>query len=100
MNISYSPIPVASFPPAVEQLGHELTKGTAFLLIPTELLYFAIYFHIKGLHRIYEVLTFLSLATFWLAGYAAPVSCGPARCLQHFSGTAHRISSFAFADVL
>ncbi|KAG4433333.1 hypothetical protein IFR05_011182 [Cadophora sp. M221] len=85
MNISYSPIPTASLPPAVEQLGHELTKGTAFLLIPTELLYFAIYFHVKGLHRIYEILTFLSLATFWLAAYAAPVSCGPARCLQHFA---------------
>ncbi|KAL2072567.1 hypothetical protein VTL71DRAFT_11910 [Oculimacula yallundae] len=85
MNTSYHPVPVANFPPAVEQLGHELTKGIAFLLIPTELLYFAIYFHIKGLHRIYETLTFLSLATFWLAAYAAPVSCGPARCLQHFA---------------
>ncbi|KAG4414145.1 hypothetical protein IFR04_012711 [Cadophora malorum] len=85
MNISYSPIPIANLPPAVEQLGHELTRATAFLLIPTELLYFAIYFHVKGLHKVYKILSFLSLATFWIAAYAAPVSCGPARCLQHFA---------------
>ncbi|CZS98345.1 uncharacterized protein RAG0_07121 [Rhynchosporium agropyri] len=85
MNITYPPIPVARAPISVEQLGHELTKGTAFLLIPTELLYFAIYFHNKGLHRIYEFLTILSLATFWLAAYATPISCGSARCLQHFA---------------
>lgn len=69
-------------PPVVEHLGHEVVKAIAFLLIPAELLYFSIYFHAKGCRRIYQTLTFLSLATFSIAPYAAPISCGPAQCLQ------------------
>ncbi|CZR50772.1 uncharacterized protein PAC_00646 [Phialocephala subalpina] len=85
MNTSYIPIPIADLPPAVEQMGHDFVKAAAFLLIPTELLYFSIYFHIKGYYNIYRNLAFLSLATFWIAPYFAPISCGPARCLQHFA---------------
>jgi hypothetical protein len=88
MNISHYPaMSVAVLPPAVEQLGHDFVKAAAFLLIPTELLYFSIYFHTKGYYKVYRNLTFLSIALFWLAPYAAPISCGPARCLQHFAGT-------------
>lgn len=85
MNISYPQIPVANIPPAVEQLGHDFIKAGAFLLIPTELLYFSIYVHTKGQYNLYRNLTFLSLAAFWVSPYAAPVKCGPARCLQHFA---------------
>ena len=86
MNISYPPIHIQNLPPAFSQLGHEATKATAFLLIPAELLYFSVYFHIKGQDKIYKILTFLSLAAFWIASVAAPISWGPARCLQNFAG--------------
>jgi len=87
MNISYLPVIPSpnSIPPAFEQLGHEITKATSFLLIPAELLYFSVYFHRKGFNRLYKICTFLSLATLWLAPFASPVSCGPARCLQNFA---------------
>jgi hypothetical protein len=87
-NTSYHPLPLTVFrplPPAIDQLSHEFIKATAFLLIPTELLYFSIYFHAKGAHRTYKTLTLLSIAAFWISPYVAPVSCGPARCLQHFA---------------
>jgi len=87
MNISYPPIHITNLPPAFEQLRHEFIKATAFLLIPTELLYFSIYFHVKGFHQLYEYLTFLSIATFWIAPWMAPINCGPVRCLQNFAGT-------------
>jgi hypothetical protein len=95
MNVSYPSIPVDSLPPAVEQLGHEFTKAVAFLLIPTELLYFSIYFHKKRRYRVYEILTFLSIATFWISPYAAPISCGPARCLQNCASGSKIIGTFA-----
>lgn len=79
------PLQIVALPPAVQQFGHEFTKATAFLLIPTELLYFSIYFRAKGHYQTYKLLTFLSLATFWISPYAAPISCGPARCLQNFA---------------
>jgi len=87
MNITYSPIPipVASLPPAIEQLGHDIIKAAAFLLIPAELLYFSIYFLVKKQYRIYKALTFLSIIFFWASPYAAPIYCGPARCLQNFA---------------
>ncbi len=71
--------------PVVEQLGQELTKAFAYLLIPTELMYFSIYFHIKGHRKVYEILTFLSIGAFWLSPIVAPITCGPARCLQNFA---------------
>lgn len=84
-------MPVAILPPTVEKLGHDFVKAAAFLLIPTELLYFSIYFHAKGQYKVYRYLTFLSLFAFWMAPYIAPVSCGPARCLQHFAGKLPRL---------
>lgn len=87
MNISYSQIPIGNLPPAVEEVGHEFIKATAFLLIPTEALYFSIYFHTKGAYKVYKILTFLSIATFWISPYATPIRCGPVRCLQNFAST-------------
>ncbi|TVY19271.1 putative long-chain-alcohol O-fatty-acyltransferase 7 [Lachnellula arida] len=87
MNTSMSipPIYLADLPPAYNQLGHEFVKATAFLLIPTELLYFSIYFHLKGFQKVYQALTFLSLGAFWISPWFAPISCGPAQCLQNFA---------------
>jgi hypothetical protein len=97
MNVSYPPIPIPihNLSPAVQQLGHEFTKALAFLLIPTELLYFSIYFRTKWRYRLYEILTFLSIATFWVFPYAAPISCGPARCLQNFASESTILGTFA-----
>jgi hypothetical protein len=85
MNISYPPFHITNIPPEVERMGHELIKATAFLCIPAELLYFSIYFRAKGLYRVYEILTFLSLAAFWVSPVLAPISCSPARCMQNFA---------------
>jgi hypothetical protein len=87
MNISYPPIHITNLPPALEQLGHEAIKALAFLLVPIELLYFSVYFHLKGHYRVYKTLTFLSIAAFWISPYVAPISCGPARCLQNCAST-------------
>ncbi|PBP19167.1 hypothetical protein BUE80_DR010043, partial [Diplocarpon rosae] len=87
MNITYSPILASqiALPPVGDKLGHELTRAATFLLIPTELLYFSIYFHIRGTYRMYKILTLWSLGAFWLAPWLAPVSYGPARYLQHLA---------------
>lgn len=90
MNISYPPINIINVPPTFEQLGHELIKALAFLLIPTELLYFSIYFRRKGFNKLYEVLTLLSITAFWISPVAAPIACGPARCLQNFASMLER----------
>ncbi|TVY40977.1 hypothetical protein LOCC1_G003563 [Lachnellula occidentalis] len=98
MNTSIPPISLAHLSPVHNQLGRELVKATAFLLIPTELLYFSIYFHIKGFQKVYQALTFLSLAAFWLSPWVAPISCGPAQCLQNFAiaiGTMKLLDIFA-----
>ncbi len=89
MNISYQPVPIASLPPAMEQAGNEFIKAAAFLLVPTELLYFSIYFNTKGAYKVYRILNFLSITAFWIAPYAAPIACGPVRCLQCFASTTH-----------
>lgn len=85
MNISYVPIPIGNLPPAIEKVGHEFIRAAAFLLIPTELLYFSIYFHTKGAYKVYKILTFLSIAAFWISPSIAPIGCGPVRCLQNFA---------------
>jgi hypothetical protein len=93
MNISYPPIHITNIPPAVQQMGHEVIKATAFLLIPAELLYFSIYFHTKGLYKLYEILTFLSIVDFWVSPVLAPISCSPARCLQNFASMLYPLDS-------
>jgi hypothetical protein len=94
MNISYQPVPIDKVPPAMEQAGYELIKAMAFALIPAELLYFSIYFHTKGAYKVYKILTFLSLSAFWISPYAAPIVCGPVRCLQNFASMTNLSSSF------
>jgi hypothetical protein len=84
MNISYPPFHITNIPPAFDQLTHEFIKATAYFLIPVELLYFSIYFHVKGRYTLYECLSLLSIAAFWVAPVVAPIHCGAARCLQNF----------------
>jgi hypothetical protein len=85
MNVTYPPIQDTYVPHEIELMGHEVIKATAFILSPTELLYFSIYFHTKGLCKLYEILSLLSLAAFWVSPVLAPISCSPARCLQNFA---------------
>lgn len=85
-NISYPPIHINELPPQFEQLGHEFIKAASFLLIPVELLYFSIYFLLRGDRKVYKTLTVLTLVAFWTSSLTAPISCGPARCLQNFAG--------------
>jgi hypothetical protein len=87
MNISYQPIPTRNLPPAMEAAGNEFIKAAAFLLIPLELLYFSIYFNTKGAYNVYRILNFLSITTFWISPYVAPITCGSVRCLQCFAST-------------
>jgi hypothetical protein len=87
MNITYQPLPIGKLPLAMEVASNEFVKATAFLLIPLELLYFSIYFHTKGVYKVYRILNFLAIAAFWLAPFAAPIACGPVRCLQYFAST-------------
>lgn len=89
MNVTYPPptslLAALQIPPVINHLGHQLIKATAFTIIPAELLFFSIYFHLKDFRKLYHSLTALSLITFWLAPYVAPISCGPAKCLQNFA---------------
>jgi hypothetical protein len=85
MNISYTPIHIPELPPAVQQLSHEFPKAVSYLLIPAELLYFSIYFKIKGFNRVYAYVAFLSLLSFWMYPFITPARCGPVRSLQHFA---------------
>ncbi|KAN0122281.1 hypothetical protein V8E51_000607 [Hyaloscypha variabilis] len=85
MNITYQPLPIGKLPLAMEVASNEFVKATAFLLIPLELLYFSIYFHTKGVYKVYRILNFLAITAFWLAPFAAPIACGPVRCLQYFA---------------
>jgi hypothetical protein len=86
MNISYPPIHIINLPPTFEQLGRELPKAALCLLIPVELLYFSIYFKVKGHNRLYESLTFLSILAFWISPLLTPIVCGPIKSIQHFAG--------------
>ncbi|KAH6675664.1 hypothetical protein B0J14DRAFT_477811 [Halenospora varia] len=74
-----------ALPPNLSQLGHEIVRATAFLMIPVELLYFSIYFYMKSCRRTYNILSLLSIAAFWIYPYTAPISCGPVRALQNFA---------------
>lgn len=85
MNISYTPIHITDLPPAFSQLGNELPKAAAYLLIPIEILYFALYFKVKEYPRLYRNLTFASVLAFWASPYVAPIACGPVQCLQNFA---------------
>jgi hypothetical protein len=89
MNVTYpTTIPLLAalqVPLEVNRQGQEVIKATVFGLIPAELLFFSIYFHVKGFYKLYRILTALSLAAFWIAPYAAPISCGPVKCLQNFA---------------
>jgi hypothetical protein len=89
MNYTYLPIPSSvhqlHLTPTVERASQDFIKACAFVLIPTELLYFSIYFLIKEQKKVYTTLTLLSITTFWISPYVAPIGCGPLRCLQNFS---------------
>jgi hypothetical protein len=85
MNTSYPPIHMINLPPVFIQVGQELPKALAYLLIPAKLLYFAIYFKIKGNLRLFESLTFLCVIAFWLAPIVTPLSCGLFKSLQNFA---------------
>jgi hypothetical protein len=74
-----------SVPQAFAQLSIEGLEALIFLLVPTSLLYFSIYAHVKGYSRIYKTLTYLSIACFWLCPWLTPIICGPVRCLQNFA---------------
>lgn len=89
MNVSY-PLPfIANLPPTVEQAALDCLRTAASLLIPGEILYFAIYFHRRRYEKLYAVLTCLSLAAFGFSLILAPVSCGPIQCVQNFAGKFH-----------
>jgi len=94
MNITYQPLPIGNLPPAMEAAGNEFIKAAAFLLIPLELLYFSIYFLTKEVYKVYRILTFVSIITFGVSPFIAPIYCGPVRCLQYFASTAHVPISF------
>ncbi|CAG8956104.1 hypothetical protein HYFRA_00011889 [Hymenoscyphus fraxineus] len=90
-------------PPEINKIGEEVIKAIAFTLIPVELAYFSIYFHTKGVSRLFKILTFLSLVTCWISLVLAPISCGPARCLQHLAiaiGTMKLLDIWARQDSL
>lgn len=79
MNFSsYPTIPiipiVENIPPAIKELSHDAVKAGAFLLIPAELLYFAIYSQRKGLKKFHKCLIGLSLLTLWAAPLLSPVT--------------------------
>ncbi|KAG9242134.1 hypothetical protein BJ878DRAFT_536092 [Calycina marina] len=76
---------VENIPPAIDQLSHDAVKVAAFLLIPAELMYFAIYSQRKGLNRVYNWLTGWCLLSLWTAPVVAPVAYGPAQCLQNLA---------------
>lgn len=88
MNASSSlPFPIpTTLSPAFETLGHETIRAAAFLLIPTELLYFSIYFLLKRQYGTYKKLSALSLVTFWLSSWINPISCAPIGALRNFAG--------------
>ncbi len=85
MNITYPPIHITELPPALQQLSNDFPKAALYLLVPTELLYFSIYFKVKGFNRVYAYLAFLSILSFWMYPLITPVTCGPIRSLQHFA---------------
>ncbi|KAG4027345.1 hypothetical protein MFRU_031g00920 [Monilinia fructicola] len=87
MNASSSlPFPIpTTLSPAFETLGHETIRAAAFLLIPTELLYFSIYFLLKRQYGTYKKLSALSLVTFWLSSWINPISCAPIGALRNFA---------------
>lgn len=84
-NISYLPIHVQYLPAPFEQLGYEVLKAAVYLLIPTEIMYFSIYFKIKGYYSVYKSFTFLSIFAFWISHIITPVQCGPVRSMQNFA---------------
>ncbi|CAD6445706.1 a59f2995-1bf8-4302-a529-516135086104 [Sclerotinia trifoliorum] len=71
--------------PAFERFGHETIRSAAFLLIPTELLYFSIYSLLKRQYGTYKKLSALSLVTFCLSTWMNPISCGPVAALRNFA---------------
>jgi hypothetical protein len=75
-----------NLPPAFIQVGQEFPKALAYLLVPAKLLYFAIYFKIRGNLRLFELLTFLCVIALWLAPIVTPLSCGLFESLQKFTG--------------
>lgn len=84
MNVTYDLVHIPVLPPPFEHLGREFPRAVLCLLIPVELLYFAIYFKIKGFKGLYGSLTFLSAFAFWLCPLFAPIICGPVKSLQNF----------------
>lgn len=85
MNITYPPIHITDLSPALRQLSYDFHRAALYLLIPTELLYFSLYFKIKGYNRVYAYLAFLTILAFWMYPIITPIRCGPARSLQHFT---------------
>jgi hypothetical protein len=89
MNVTHPPavsmLAALQVPPEVNRQGQEIIKAAVFSLIPAELFYFSIYFHVRGFYKLYRISTAFALAALWIAPYAAPISCGPVKCLQNFT---------------
>lgn len=78
---------ITSIPPAYVLLAEEVTASIVYLLLPTAFIYLAIYVYVRGHASLFKLFTFASVVGFWASSWVAPISCGPARCVQNFAGT-------------
>lgn len=67
-------------------LAHDLGRAAVCLLVPLSLLYFSLYFSLKGDKRAYGALTLFALIGFAAVTVVAPVRCPPAGSLINFAG--------------
>lgn len=87
MNITYPPLRVtnmAAVSPTLEQLSHDFTRALFYALIPAEVLYFSLWFKVRGAERTYAALTFCAIVLAWIAPVITPVACAPVKSLQYF----------------
>lgn len=81
-------VSISSFdiPPSYRLLAHEFGHALEYLLLPLTLLYFSLYFSLKGYKRVYGALTLGALLGFSTATSVAPIHCPPAASLMNFGG--------------
>ena len=91
MNATIS-MPVSAVPPALQLAADEFPRALALLLIPTSLLYSAIYTHLQARYTAHVWLTFTSIACYLACPWLTPVQCGFFHSLQNFASRCSVVS--------
>lgn len=85
MNVTFPAAELAAEQaPMVSLFTDEVVRAFFWMLVPTEVFYFSLYFKVQGREKAYKRLTALCMVLFLISPIVTPMSCALVRSVQYF----------------